>query len=102
MRALRLLAAWTLFAITALLLVPREHWHGLGHEEHVELPAHHGPAVEASCVQCETGVPVALAAESFAPQFFAVVRCPLPVEHVQHTDLGYTPLTADRGPPATC
>ena len=102
MRPLRLLSAWTLLAITALLLVPREHWHGLGHEEHVEHHEHHGPVVEASCVQCETGVPVALATETLTPQFFAVIRCPLPVEAVQDTDLGFTPLTADRGPPATC
>ncbi|MEZ4805844.1 MAG: hypothetical protein R2815_00025 [Flavobacteriales bacterium] len=101
MRSLRLLSAWTLLAITALLVVPREQWHELGHAEHDD-HVHHGPVVEASCVQCEIGVPVAMTTEALTPVALAVVRCPQPVALVQGIFLGYTPLTADRGPPATC
>lgn len=99
---MRRLASWVLLAITVVLLVPREHWHELGHAEHVEEHVPAAMSVSASCAQCDTGWPVALAAEASTPEVRSFFYCPLPLEAVRGTALGFTPLTADRGPPAFC
>lgn len=100
MRSLRSLSAWSLLAITMALLVPREQWHGFGHLEHVATHDAHGPVVSSSCAQCDLGMPAAVASEALAPLVHNLIRCPLPIEAVQGTFLGFTPLAADRGPPS--
>jgi len=102
MRSLRALSAWILLATMLALVLPREHWHRLGHDEHALEHASDGPTISSACAQCEVGMPVAIATGAITPPVQAVVHCPLPLEAVRGTSLGFTPQAADRGPPATC
>lgn len=90
--------AWLLLAITVLLLLPREQWHGLGHDEHAEHITD-GPTVSATCAQCDGGWPVAVAAEALALPGHELAHCVLPEGAVRGTSLGFSLLAADRGPP---
>lgn len=102
MRSLRRIAAWSLLAITVALLVPREQWHTLGHDEHAVEHARSGSSISAACEQCLAGVQAAVAPDAITPDFFSFFHCPQPIEAVQGIFLGFAPLATDRGPPATC
>ncbi|HMU15261.1 MAG: hypothetical protein JST41_09240 [Bacteroidetes bacterium] len=102
MRSLRHLATWTLLTVMVGLLVPREHWHELGHDGHAAEHATEGASITGNCIQCEVGLPMAVASATAEPAVPIVVRRVVPVEVVRKHSFGPVAMAADRGPPSTC
>ncbi len=100
MRSLRRFCAHVLLAVMAVAIAPQEFWHACEHGPLVQHPDEGTQTVEASCAMCDIGMPVAVGSAVLDLTVVSSIDFQVTCPAIAGMSLGFTPLAADRGPPA--
>lgn len=96
----RLIAAWSLLALMALVVTPRSVFHRCGHSEVSHHEAIGGTAIENDCPVCDNAVPAAVQERITRYRAFAEIVVLVQVRELYAPLFGHALRSSDRGPPA--